>query len=77
MAKGKEVLTTGEVAAICNVAHRTVMMWLDRGLLKSYCLPLSRRRRIMPQELIRFMKKYHMPIPDELLQNSSRAEKKR
>ncbi len=28
---GKDVLTTGEVAKICNVAARTVSKWIDAG----------------------------------------------
>jgi len=35
----KEVLTTGEVAKICNVAPRTVSKWFDTGRLKGYRLP--------------------------------------
>ena len=27
----REVLTTGEVAKICNVAARTVSKWFDKG----------------------------------------------
>ena len=31
--KVKDVLTTGEVAKICNVAPRTVSKWFDSGAL--------------------------------------------
>jgi excisionase family DNA binding protein len=63
MAKGKNVLTTGEVAKICNVAPRTATKWFDRGRLKGYRIPGSKDRRIPTQELIRFMKTHNMPIP--------------
>ena len=61
MAKGKKVLTTGEVAEICNVASRTVGKWFDGGLLKGYRIPGSRDRRIPVGELVRFMKAYEIP----------------
>lgn len=61
MAKGKNVLTTGDVARICNVAPRTVSKWFDSGQLKGYRIPGSRDRRIPLNELIRFMKQNNMP----------------
>jgi len=61
MAKGKNVLTTGEVAKICNVAPRTVSKWFDNGQLKGYRIPGSKDRRIPVSELIRFMKAHNMP----------------
>ena len=61
MAKGKNVLTTGDVAKICNVAPRTVSKWFDRGQLKGYRIPGSKDRRIPVSELMRFMKVHNMP----------------
>ncbi len=61
MAKGKNVLTTGDVAKICNVAPRTVSKWFDNGQLKGYRIPGSKDRRIPISELIRFMKAHDMP----------------
>jgi excisionase family DNA binding protein len=63
MAKGKNVLTTGDVAKICNVAPRTVSKWFDSGQLKGYRIPGSKDRRIPVNELIRFMKLNNMPVP--------------
>jgi excisionase family DNA binding protein len=63
MAKGKNVLTTGDVAKICNVAPRTVSKWFDTGQLKGYRIPGSKDRRIPVNELIRFMKQNNMPVP--------------
>ena len=62
MAKGKNVLTTGDVARICNVAPRTVSKWFDSGQLKGYRIPGSKDRRIPLNELIRFMKINNMPV---------------
>jgi excisionase family DNA binding protein len=61
MNKKKDVLTTGEVAKICNVAPRTVTKWFDSGQLRGYRIPGSRDRRIPTAELIRFMKAHNMP----------------
>lgn len=61
MQKRKDVLTTGEVARICNVAPRTVTKWFDSGQLRGYRIPGSRDRRIPTSELIRFMKAHNMP----------------
>jgi excisionase family DNA binding protein len=61
MQKRKDVLTTGQVAEICNVAPRTVTKWFDSGQLKGYRIPGSRDRRIPTNELIRFMKAHDIP----------------
>lgn len=62
MAKGKNVLTTGDVARICSVAPRTVSKWFDSGQLKGYRIPGSKDRRIPVDELVRFMKVHNMPL---------------
>ncbi len=61
MAKGKKVLTTGDVAKICNVAPRTVSKWFDSGQLKGYRIPGSKDRRIPVDELLHFMRLHHIP----------------
>ncbi|MCF7955826.1 MAG: helix-turn-helix domain-containing protein [Phycisphaerae bacterium] len=65
MQKRKDVLTTGQVAQICNVAPRTVTKWFDSGQLKGYRIPGSKDRRIPTNELVRFMKAHDIPT-DEL-----------
>lgn len=62
MTKVKDVLTTGEVAKICNVAPRTVSKWFDSGALHGYRIPGSKDRRIPLNQLIRFMKQHGMPL---------------
>ncbi|HUV41068.1 MAG TPA: helix-turn-helix domain-containing protein [Sedimentisphaerales bacterium] len=64
MAKGNNILTTGDVANICNVAPRTVSKWFDKGLLTGYRIPGSLDRRIPIAELARFMTEYNIPIPE-------------
>ncbi len=67
MSKGKNVLTTGEVAKICNVAPRTVSKWFDKGQLKGYRIPGSKDRRIPLNNLVRFMKTHDMPLTGLLI----------
>ena len=62
MSKPKDILTTGEVAKICNVAPRTVSKWFDSGQLRGYRIPGSRDRRIPLAQLIRFMKVHGIPL---------------
>lgn len=58
----KDVLTTGEVAKVCNVAPRTVSKWFDSGQLKGYRIPGSKDRRIPVAALIHFMKEHNIPM---------------
>lgn len=64
MKRCKDVLTTGEVAKICNVAPRTVSKWFDKGHLRGYRIPGSRDRRIPRDQLIRFMRSNGMPLDE-------------
>ena len=58
----KTVLTTGEVAKLCNVAPRTVSKWFDSGQLRGYRIPGSKDRRIPIDQLVRFMRAHGMPL---------------
>jgi excisionase family DNA binding protein len=62
MRKQKDVLTTGEVAKICNVAPRTVSKWFDSGQLRGYRIPGSKDRRIPLPQLMRFMRAHGIPL---------------
>jgi excisionase family DNA binding protein len=62
MTPEKDVLTTGEVAKICNVAPRTVSKWFDSGQLKGYRIPGSKDRRIPLNNLVQFMKAHGIPL---------------
>ena len=68
----KDVLTTGEVAKICNVASRTVSKWFDSGQLRGYRIPGSKDRRIPVANLIKFMKSHGIPL-DGLMSGSTRV----
>lgn len=58
----KKVLTTGDVARICNVAPRTVSKWFDAGQLHGYRIPGSKDRRIPLHQLVRFMRVHGIPM---------------
>ena len=62
MRESKNVLTTGEVAKICNVASRTVSKWFDSGKLPGYRIPGSKDRRIPLDQLVRFMRSNNIPL---------------
>lgn len=68
----KDVLTTGEVAKICNVASRTVSKWFDSGQLKGYRIPGSKDRRIPVSSLRKFMKNHGIPM-DGLMSGNTRV----
>ena len=68
----KDVLTTGEVAKICNVASRTVSKWFDSGQLKGYRIPGSKDRRIPVSSLVTFMKGHGIPL-DGLMSGDTRV----
>ena len=68
----KDVLTTGEVAKICNVAPRTVSKWFDTGVLKGYRIPGSKDRRIPMAQLVKFMKAHGIPM-DGVLSGRTRV----
>ncbi len=68
----KDVLTTGEVAKLCNVASRTVSKWFDSGQIKGYRIPGSKDRRIPVANLITFMKDHGIPL-DGLMSGNPRV----
>ncbi len=68
----KDVLTTGEVAKICNVASRTVSKWFDSGQLRGYRIPGSKDRRIPVSNLVKFMKSHGIPM-DGLMSGDTRV----
>jgi excisionase family DNA binding protein len=55
----KSVLTTHEVAKYLNVYTNTVIHWMNAGKLNGYRTP-GGHRRILREELFRFIKNNHM-----------------
>lgn len=58
----KMVMTSGEVARLCNVAPRTVSKWFDTGRLKGYRIPGSQDRRFPREQVVRFMAENGIPL---------------
>lgn len=57
----QDVLTTGEAARICGVNFRTVLRWVERGILPAYKLPGRGDRRVLGTALRRFMQENGIP----------------
>lgn len=56
----KTVVTTGEVAAHCQVSYETVHNWIRAGHLNAHVTP-GRRHRIVLDEFRRFLTAHGMP----------------
>jgi hypothetical protein len=54
--------STGQAARICRVAPRTVGKWVDSGILKGYRIPVSKGRRILRADLLKFLVAQAMPL---------------
>lgn len=53
--------TTGDVARICQVTKRTVIVWIDSGKLKGYRIPGSTHRRVSAAALRDFLRVHRIP----------------
>lgn len=67
----RSALTTGDVAAHCQVSAETVANWIRRGVLSAYRTP-GRHRRIRVDELQRFLVAHGMPVLEEVGGQASR-----
>ncbi len=68
-----KTLTTGDIAKYCQVNFRTVIRWIDRGLLKAHKLPGRGDNRVKPEDFLAFLRTNNMPVPDELAMMSKRV----
>ncbi len=59
-----KVFTTYQIAAMLNVDITTVINWINDGRLAAYKTP-GGHRRVNISNLIRFLRKYKMPIPED------------
>lgn len=55
------VLTTGLVATYAGLSQQTIIRCFDKGLLKGFCVPGSRFRRIPVEECYRFFQASKIP----------------
>ncbi|MCK4917144.1 MAG: response regulator [Candidatus Omnitrophica bacterium] len=67
----KNVYSTHQIAEICHVHYTTVIIWIEDGKLNAYTTP-GGHRRIKKPVLVEFLKKYNLPLPEELLTSHMR-----
>lgn len=60
----ENVLTVFKASKYCSVSPKTIINWIESGLIKAYKTP-GGHRRINRNDLIAFMEKQGMPIPDK------------
>lgn len=61
----EKTYTTFQAAAFFGVKPTTVIKWAQQNKIKAYAT-LGGHRRFQESDLLEFMKKYQMPIPEEL-----------
>ena len=62
-----KTLTTGDIANYCGVNLRTVIRWIDKGLLTAFKLPGRGNNRVTQEDFVQFLHHNNMPVPEELL----------
>ncbi len=58
-----DVLTVFKASKYCRVSPKTIINWIESGLIKAYKTP-GGHRRINQKDLIAFMEKQGMPVPE-------------
>lgn len=67
----KRGLSLGKVASYCGVTRKTILRWVQDGLIESFSLP-SGHNRVLPEQVVAFLQKNNMPVPPELLQSGEK-----
>ena len=67
----EKAFTTFEVARACGVFHTTVINWVNKGKLKARHTP-GGHRRIPLTDLVDFMNRFDMPIPEDLTRRAKK-----
>jgi len=62
----RNFFTTYHIAKICGVTMPTVIKWIEQGELPAY-KTLGGHRRVAKSDLIDFLRKHKLPIPDDLI----------
>ncbi|MFC1522288.1 response regulator [Elusimicrobiota bacterium] len=57
--------TTTEISRICDVYPTTVINWIESGALRAFVTP-GGHRRVQRGDLIEFLKKFKIPVPNDL-----------
>jgi len=66
-----KTLKPGEIAAYCDVHHRTVSRWISNGQLKGHKLPGRGNYRVLLEDFLRFLHVQQMPMPEEFQQHQA------
>src|SRR5262245_61612745 len=61
----EKTYTTFQIAEICGVRPTTIIKWVKQNRIKAYVTP-GGHRRIQETDLLKFLKYYHFPIPENL-----------
>jgi len=61
----KNIFTTYEISKLLGCDLTTVIKWINDGKLIAYRTP-GGHRRVRKEDLVEFLKKYNLPIPEEL-----------
>ena len=62
---GIKTYTTQQVSRLCDIHINTVLKWINEGHIKAFKTP-GGHHRIPHDELMAFIKRYEMPIAEEL-----------
>ncbi|MDZ7833826.1 MAG: response regulator [Desulfobacterales bacterium] len=60
----EDVLTVFKASKYCSVSPKTIINWIESGLIKAYKTP-GGHRRINRKDLIAFMENQGMPLPEK------------
>jgi len=71
--KARDAVRTGDVARWCGVTVRTVLNWIEQGLLPAYRLPGRGDNRVRVPALLEFLTRHDIPIPEALRPQSRRV----
>lgn len=66
-----KTLKPGEIAAYCDVHHRTVSRWIANRQLKGHKLPGRGNYRVLLDDFVRFLQQQQMPMPLEFQQHQT------
>ena len=61
----EKAYTTFQIAKICGVKSTTIISWIKKRKMEAYVTP-GGHMRVKESDLIAFLKKYGLPIPEPL-----------
>ncbi len=64
----EDTLTVYKASQMCNVSSKSIINWIEAGHIKAY-KTVGGHRRIKREDLVAFMQRQGIPIPDETSEN--------